>query len=61
MDNIIPSGRRRRIVNGLILATVALATAVLLLRNGASAVWFSIVFLLVLLASLMLLQARDKT
>jgi O-antigen ligase len=61
VENIVPSGRRRRLVNGVILTMLAVATAVLLVRNDAGAAWFAIVFLMVLLASLMLLQARDKT
>jgi O-antigen ligase len=60
VENIVPSGRRRRLVNGVILAGLAVAMAVLLVRHDAAAVWFAIVFLLLLLASLMLLQARDK-
>ena len=61
MENILPAGGRRRFINGLVLAALALATAILLMRNDAGAAWFVIVFVLVLLASLMLLQARDKT
>lgn len=61
MENVLPAGRRRRFINGLVLAGLALATAILLMRNDAGAAWFVIVFVLVLLASLMLLQARDKT
>jgi len=40
---------------------LALATAMLLVKNAAAAAWFAVVFALVLLASLMLLQARDRT
>jgi O-antigen ligase len=61
MENILPAGRRRRLINGVILAVLALATALILVRNAAGAAWFAIVFVLVLLAALMLLQARDNT
>ena len=61
MENILPAGRRRRFINGVILALLALATAILLVRNAAAAPWFAVVFVLVLLASLMVLQARDRT
>ena len=61
MENILPAGRRRRFINGLIVAGLALAAAILLVRNDAGAPWFAIVFVLVLLSSLMLLQARDNT
>jgi O-antigen ligase len=61
VENILPAGRRRRFINGVILAVLALATAILLVRNAAAAPWFAIVFVLVLLASLMVLQARDRT
>ena len=57
----MPAGRRRRFINGIILTVAALATAVLFVRNDAAAPWFAVVFVLVLLAALMLLQARDKT
>lgn len=43
------------------LAIVALGTAVFLIRKEAGTAWFAIVFVLVLLAAVMLLQARDKT
>ena len=61
MENILPAGRRRRFINGIIVAAGALATAILLVRTGAGAAWFAIVFVLVVLAALMLLQARDNT
>ena len=61
MENILPAGRRRRLVNGIIVSVLALATAALLVRNAAGPGWFAIVFVLVLLAALMLLQARDNT
>ena len=48
-------------MNGVILAVLALATAILLVRHAAAAPWFAVVFVLVLLASLMVLQARDRT
>jgi hypothetical protein len=59
--NIIRSGRRRRLVQGLVLAIASLSATVLLMRNEAMAAWYGIVFILVLVASLMLLQARDRT
>jgi len=61
VENILPAGRRRRLMNGVILAVLALAIAILLVRNAAAAPWFAVVFVLVLLASLMVLQARDRT
>ena len=61
MDNILPAGRRRRFVNGIVLAVIALADAIFLVRTAAGAAWFAIVFVLVLLAALSLLQARDNT
>jgi hypothetical protein len=61
VENILPAGRRRRFINGIIVAAGALATAILLVRTDAGAAWFAIVFVLVLLAALMLLQARDNT
>ena len=61
MENILPAGRRRRFINGIIVAAGALATAILLVRTDAGAAWFAIVFVLVVLAALMLLQARDST
>ena len=61
MENILPAGRRRRFINGIIVAAGALATAILLVRTDAGAAWFAIVFVLVVLAALMLLQARDNT
>ena len=61
MENIVASGRRRRFLNGLIFAAVACATVVWLVRTEAAAPWYVLVFLMILLAALMLLQARDKT
>ena len=61
VHNILSSGRRRRFIEGVIIGIAALGTAALLMRNEAMAAWFVLVFLLVLVASLMLLQARDKT
>ena len=61
MENILPAGRRRRFISGIIVAAGALATAILLVRTDAGAAWFAIVFVLVVLAALMLLQARDNT
>ena len=61
MENISTSGRRRRLAEGVILAIGALASAVYLIRKEAMAASFVLVFVLVLLAALMFLQARDKT
>jgi hypothetical protein len=61
MDNILPRGRRRRVINGLVIAALALATAISLVQHDAAAAWFTIDFVLVFAAALMLLQARDKT
>ena len=61
MQNIIRSGRRRRLVEGLVIATAALSTAVLLIRQEAMTAWYGIVFILMLVAAMMLLEARDQT
>ena len=61
MENIVSSGRRRRLVQGVVIALVAAATTLWLIRKEAMAFWFGLVFVLVLLAALMFVQARDKT
>jgi O-antigen ligase len=61
VENILPPGRRRRLLQGIVIALMALATAALLIRKEAGTAWFAIVFVLILLAALMFLQARDKT
>jgi len=59
--NILPSGRRRRLVNGSVLAVLTVGTAVGLIARAAGAWWFLLVFVLAWLAALMLLQAREHT
>jgi hypothetical protein len=61
MENILPRGRRLRLANGLILFVFAVSVTVWLMKRGATTAWFSIVFVLLLLAAVSLLQARDKT
>jgi hypothetical protein len=61
MENILPWGRQRRLIVGAILAAAALGTAALLVSLTAGAWWFALVFVLALYATLMLLQARDRT
>ena len=61
MENILAAGRQRRLLTGVVLAALALATAVALVVLSAGAAWFALVFVLALLAALMLLQARDGT
>ena len=59
--NILPRGRRRRTVNGVILSALALALSLWLVLRSPSSLWGVLVFVLVWLAALMLLQARDHT
>lgn len=59
--NILPRGRRRRIVNGVILSALALVLSAWLVTRTPSSLWGVLVFALVWLAALMLLQARDHT
>lgn len=61
MENILPAGRRRRLLLGIVLTLVALATTAFLIRHEAGTAWFAIVFVVILLAALMVLQAREKT
>jgi hypothetical protein len=61
MENILAPGRRRRVLNGLVLAVAAVAASVGLVVFSAGPAWFAIVFVLAWLAALMLLQARDRT
>jgi hypothetical protein len=61
LENILPAGRRRRLVIGAVLAALTLAVAVTLVVRAAGPAWFAIVFALAWLAALMLLQARDRT
>lgn len=59
--NILPRGRRRRMVNGIILSALALVLSLWLVTRSPSSFWGVLVFGLVWLAALMLLQARDHT
>ncbi len=61
MENILAAGRRRRLLNGLVLAIAAVAVSVALVVFSAGPAWFVSVFVLVWLAALMLLQARERT
>jgi hypothetical protein len=61
MENILPAGRQRRLVNGIVLAVLTLAAAAALVLFSAGPLWFLFVFALAWLAALMLLQARDGT
>jgi len=61
LENILPTGRRRRVVQGIVLIALAAATAGGLVGAGASALWGGLLVLLVWLAALMLVQARDRT
>lgn len=59
--NILPRGRRRRMANGVILSALALVLSLWLVTRSPSSLWGVLVFVLVWLAALMLLQARDHT
>ena len=61
MENILPWGRQRRLIAGLVASALAVGTAVLLIVAEAGAWWFIIVFVLVWLGALLLLEARDRT
>ena len=61
MENILPWGRQRRLITGAIIAAIAVATAAILVSAMAGAWWFVSVFVMAWLASMMLLQARDRT
>ena len=61
MENILPRGRNRRLLNGAVLALLTVATAIALVIRSAEGWWFILVFLLAWLSALMLLQARDRT
>jgi hypothetical protein len=61
VENLLAPGRRRRFLNGTVLALAALGVAVGLVMFSAPAAWFAIVFVLAWLAALMLVQARDRT
>ena len=61
MENILPAGRTRRLINGAVFGILALGTAVVLVVQTAGPWWFALVFVLAWLSALMLLQARDRT
>jgi hypothetical protein len=61
VENILAAGRRRRFLTGIVLAVAAVAIAAALIAFSAGPAWFVLVFVLVWLAVLMLLQARDRT
>jgi uncharacterized membrane protein len=61
MENILALGRRRRLLNGIILSVATLALAVALVLLSAGPAWFTLVFVLAFLAAVMLLQARERT
>ena len=61
MENILPAGRIRRLVNGAVLGGLGLVAAIVLVMWAAGPWWFVIVFVLAWLSALMLLQARDRT
>lgn len=61
MENILGAGRRRRLVNGVIVGAATVGLAVALVTVSASAPWFALVPVLAFLTSVMLLQARDHT
>jgi hypothetical protein len=61
MENILPWGRRRRLVVGTVLAALALVTGATLVLAAAGPWWFALVFALAWMAAMMLLQARDRT
>ena len=59
--NIVPRGRRRRLVNGIVLAVLAVAAALWMVRTSAEPLWGVLVFALTWLAALMVVQAREHT
>ena len=61
MENILPWGRQRRLLAGLIAAALAIAMAVTLVMVVAGPWWFLSVFILAWMAALLLLEARDRT
>ena len=61
MENILAAGRRRRLLNGLILSVVTVGVAVALVALEAGPAWFTLVSVLAFLAAMMLLQARERT
>lgn len=61
MENILPWGRQRRLVAGLIATALTIALAATLVLLAAGAWWFALVFVLAFAAALLLLEARDRT
>ena len=61
MENVLPWGRQRRLLAGLVAAAVAIVIAVTLVLLAAGPWWFVSVFVLAWLAALLLLEARDRT
>ena len=61
VTNILPRGRRRRIVNGVVVSALAAAGGVMVVVQSASPVWGVAIFALAFLAALLLLQAREGT
>jgi hypothetical protein len=61
VENILGAGRKRRVVNGVVLAGLAVVISVVLVIFAAGPAWFGVVFVLTALAALMLLQAREST
>ena len=61
VTNILPRGRRRRIVNGVVMSALAAAGGVMVVVQSASPMWGVAIFALAFLAALLLLQAREGT
>ncbi len=61
MENILPWGRQRRLLAGVIAAALAVLVAIVLVWAVAGPWWFVSVFVLTWLAALLLLEARDRT
>ena len=61
VTNILPRGRRRRIVNGVVVSALAAAGGVMVVVQSASPMWGVAIFALAFLAALLLLQAREGT
>ena len=61
MENVLPWGRQRRLLAGVLAAIIAIVVAVTLVLLAAGPWWFASVFVLAWLAALLLLEARDRT
>ena len=59
--NILPRGRRRRFINGVVVSTLTAVAGVSVVLYSASPVWGVAIFALAFLAALLLLQAREGT